>query len=343
LQDRSAAKAVSLADVARRAGISPSTVSRFFNRPGLVSARTRARVEDAVKALGYLPDGAARTLASRRSRIVGAIVPTLDHALFAKALDSLEQHLARDGYTLIVASCGFDPGHEARQVRTLLSQRIDGLMLVGLERDPATYALLRAKGVPYVTTWVTDAPGGHPGIGIDNAEASRRIADYLLDLGHRDFAMISAPTAHNDRARQRLDGVRRALGERGLDLAPERSVERPFDLAEGRHAFQYFMQLRPRPTAVVCGADIFAIGALFEARRMGIAVPGEVSVTGFDDTDMAAQIDPQLTTVHVPVAELGRRAGNYLLGRVSGRPVADRTLLDVDLVVRDSTAPPPRS
>ena len=330
----------SLVDVARRAEVSPTTVSRFFNRPDLVRPGTRRRIERAVADLGYLPNAAARALASKRSRMVGVVVPTLDHALFAKALNSLEGRLAEAGYTLVVAASGFDPQRERKQIESLLSHRIDALVLVGAARDPAVYALLESQGLPYVTTWVVDEDGRHPGVGIDNRAAGRRIAAYLLGLGHRDFAVISAETARNDRARQRLAGVRQALEAGGVPLAPERVIERPLDLLEGGYAFRHLMSLSPRPGAVICGADLFAVGAVFESRRLGLRIPADVSVTGFDDIDLASLTDPPLTTLRVPVREIGERSADYLLKRLRGEAVPGSTLLEVELLLRGSTAAP---
>ncbi len=330
----------SLTDVARQARVSPTTVSRFFNQPELVRPGTRQRIERAVVDLGYLPNAAARALASKRSRMVGVIVPTLDHALFAKALNSLEGRFAAAGYTLVVAASGFDPDRERRQVEGLLTHRIDALVLVGASRDPAVYALLETQGLPYVTTWVVDEDGRHPGVGIDNHGAGQRIADYLLDLGHRDLAVISAETARNDRARQRLAGVRAALEARGLSIPSERVIERPLDLLEGGHAFRHLMSLSPAPSAVICGADLFAVGAIFESAKLGLRVPQNVSVTGFDDIELASLIDPPLTTLRVPVREIGERSADYLLRRLRGEAVPNSTLLEVELLLRGSTAAP---
>ncbi len=330
----------SLTDVALQAGVSPTTVSRFFNQPELVRPGTRQRIERAVADLGYLPNAAARALASKRSRMVGVVVPTLDHALFAKALNSLEGRLAAAGYTLVVAASGFDPDRERKQVESLLSHRIDALVLVGAARDPAVYDLLESQRLPYVTTWVVDDKGDHPGVGIDNRAAGRRIADHLLDLGHRDFGMISAETAQNDRAGERLAGVREALLARGVALAPGRVIQRPLDLLEGGYAFRHLMGQSPAPSAVICGADLFAVGAVFESRRLGLRIPEDVSVTGFDDIDLASLIDPPLTTLRVPVQEIGARSADYLLKRLRGEAVPSCTLLEVELLLRGSTSAP---
>jgi LacI family transcriptional regulator len=154
--------------------------------------------------------------------------------------------------------------------------------------------------------------------------------------------MISGITAGNERAAERLDGVRQTLAARGIVLAPVRIVEKPYTLTAGREGLREILRGSPRPTAVVCGNDVLAIGALAECQAQGIAVPREVSVTGFDDLEMAAVVTPALTTVRFPTAELGSLAGRHLLARLAGKPVEQRTELPVKLVVRASTASPAR-
>jgi len=200
--------------------------------------------------------------------------------------------------------------------------------------------MLDTQQIPYVLTWALDAAGRHPCVGFDNRAAAIRIAGHLLDLGHRDFAMISGITLGNERASERLEGVRQALSARGLSFAPGRVVEKPYTLSAGREGLREVLRGATRPTAVVCGNDVQAIGALAECHAQGIAVPREISVTGFDDLEMAAVVTPALTTVHFPTAELGTYAAQHLLARLAGKPFAARTELPVSLVVRASTAAP---
>jgi len=333
-------KTAKLADVARLARVSTATVSRTLTHPDKVKAATAARIRQAVQSLGYVAHGAARALASRRTHTIGAVIPTLDNAIFANTAHALQKTLDDAGYTLLIASHEFDAEVEARLTRALIERGVDGLVLLGTTHHPSVLQMVDTHQIPCVLTWALDAAGRHPCVGFDNRAAADRIARHLLDLGHCEFAMISGITSGNERAAERLAGVREALAARSIALAPARVVEKPYTLTAGREGLREIMRGSPLPTAVICGNDVLAIGALAECLAQGLAVPRDVSVTGFDDLEMAAVVAPALTTVHFPTAELGSLAGQHLLARLAGKSVEQRTELPVELVVRASTAPP---
>ena len=322
---------VKLADVATLAGVSPATASRALNTPDKVGKAMLERVRTAAAALGYVPDAAARALASRRSRTIGAVVPTLDNPIFATGVQRLESRLNERGYALVVASSDYRIDKELRQATILLERGVEGLMLMGTAHHPSLYALLETRGVPHVNTWVDEGDKEHPCIGFDNVETAVRLTNYLLDLGHRRFAMIAGIAEGNDRAAARVVGVREALARRGLRLMEDsRLVEEPYGVAEVRDGLR----------AVICGNDLLAFGAIFEAAAMGLDVPGDLSVVGFDDTELSSHIPPGLTTMHVPSGEMGTLAADYLVNRIEGKPARHRSRVEVRLVVRGSTAPP---
>ena len=331
---------VKVEDVALAAGVSVATVSRALNRTGRFSAETLQRVRNAANKLGYVPHGAARALASQRSRAFGAIVPTLENLNFALCAEAIQRRAIEARYHLLVASTGYDPSRELSHVQDFAAHGVDGIVLVGAQRDPAVVDFLRAREIPYVVTWVLADPDT-PSVGFDNAEAARRLASHLLDLGHRQFGVIAGLVRNNDRAAARLEGVRRALAERGLALPQELLIERPYRIADGQLAMRALMTAQLRPTAVICGNDQLAFGALLECGRRGISVPSDVSIAGFDDLEFASQIRPSLTTIHVPAEQIGTRAADYLLARVAKAPVAMTTEVPVNLIIRESTAPPP--
>ena len=340
MNDDTSRSSVKLADVARLAEVSTATVSRALSLPHKVKPATLARIQQAVQTLGYVAHGAARALASRRTRTIGAIIPTLANAIFAGTTHALQKALDEAGYTLLLASHEFDPDIEARVTRTLIERGVDGLVLLGTSHHPSLFSAIAAHQIPYVLTWALDPSGTHPCIGFDNRAAATRLADYLLDIGHRDFAMIAGITANNERARERLEGVRTALAARGTELPTERVVEKPFTPAAGREGLMEVTSGARMPTAVVCGNDLLAIGALAECHARGLAVPRDISITGFDDMEIAALVVPGLTTVHFPTVELGAYAAHHLLRRLAGEVVELRRELPVELVVRGSTAPP---
>lgn len=328
-----------LNDVARVAGVSLATASRALSAPHRLRPATLARVRDAARLLGYMPHGAARALASRRTNTIGAVLPTLDNAIFANSTQALQHELGAHDYQLLLGSHEYDSAREVQVTRALLERGVDGLVLVGTDHSPELYGLLSGFGGPYVLTWSLDESGHHDCVGFNNREVGARVVQYLYNLGHREFAMISGFTAHNDRARDRIIGVREALLARGIELAARRIVETSFSVQSGREALHAMLCSEAAPTAVICGNDILAQGALLEAGALGIEVPRALSITGVDDMELSAHLPPGLTTVRIPTSEIGRRAAQHILARLNGEKVATRIELAVDLVVRGSTAP----
>lgn len=331
---------VKIEDVARRAKVSPATVSRVLNHPEIVRRELRDRVMRHIADLSYTPDSAARALKSGRMRTIGAIVPTLGLAIFAEGVEALQNRLSESGYTLFIANSQYDQRRELQEMQSLIERGIDGIVLVGGSQTRELRALIEQAGVPVITTYVSKAAGGIPAVGIDNERAIREITEYLLSLGHVHFGTIANVPPANDRSRARLDGIQRALATAGIHLRPSQIVRTDHSLAQGRSALRQLLTDHPETTAVICTTDSLAIGAMAEARKMGISVPQKLSITGFDDVELAAQIDPPLTTISVPAAEIGRGAADYLMNAIAGRAVPRSVLLPHRLVMRASTAPP---
>ena len=330
--------AVRASDVARLANCSTATVSRVQNNPDQVSAETRNRVQAAIRELMYMPNGAARTLRSQRSRLVGIIIPTLNHAIYASLVEAAQRRLTAGGYSLLVATFDYDLDLEMKQAALLVERGSEALILIGAQHRPELYRLMLTASIPYINTYVYSPDSPHPCIGIDNAAASMDIADFLCSLGHRRFGVISASLAQNDRASARVSGVREGLRRRGIDLPADAVVERSYGIANGRDGLRVLSALTPPPTAIVCGNDILALGALIEAREMGLGVPEDVSIVGFDDLDFSSQLTPPLTTMEVPAREMGEGAAAFVLDTLGGRPTSSRVRLEPKLVARRSTA-----
>ena len=332
---------ITLEDVAHLAKVSPATVSRCLNRPDSVNLEKRTRVNQAIQTLGYVPHGAARALASKQSRMVGAVFPAIDNTLFGASLDAFQRTMSDADYTVIVASSTYDPVREKQHVRRMLQSGIDALLLVGLARDEETYQLIRAHNIPYITVWRTAAHQPHPAVGFDNCAAAEHLTDYLFSLGHERIAVFSGILEHNDRAQDRLAGVRQSHAKHGRVLTDNYLIERQFGVEQGREMLRLIMSQDLPPTAIFCGAEPLAYGAIFEAAAQNIAVPGEVSVAAFDDTWLAAQISPKLTTVRTPNMEIGEEAAKYLIATLAGvQPPLPRPL-ETDLIIRESTGRPP--
>lgn len=325
-----------IADVALEAGVSTATVSRVLSQPDRVRKSTCDAVLAAVKRLKYTPDAAARALASGRTQTVGCVIPTLDHALFAPSTQAMQSLLAEAGYQLLVASHGYDPKSEASAVRALQQRNVDALVLVGTDHTPALWRSLKSWGKPALLSWSCDPR--LPSVGFDNEAVARAAIEHLLALGHRRIGVISGLVEHNDRARSRLVGVRAALAQAGLNLPVARLTQQPFNLAGGQLGLRALMRGTQAPTAIFCGNDLLAAGALLEAQRLGIRVPADLSICGVDNQELSAFMHPALTTVHLPTQALGRTTAQLVLDRLAGRPIAARTLLPFELLVRASTA-----
>ena len=335
------AKRVNQIDIARAAGVSTATVSRALNGTGVVTPDARARIDAAIAELGYMPNGAARALASRRSHTVGAVIPTLASAIFAAGIDAFERRLNEAGLTLLLSLSNYDPDSEALKVRRLLERGVDAIMLVGSSHSAQVHEAIARAGVPYVHTWAWEAAGPHPHVGFDNFEAARTVAHHLADLGHTRFAMIAGIARANDRAEGRIAGTVQGLKERGLELSPETITETAYTHAAARAALGKILRTHA-PTAVVCGNDVLATGALLEAQARGIAVPSELSITGFDDLPLMAHLNPPLTTVVVPAEEMGTGAAESLINALAAGEPAQGKRLPAELLVRETTgaAPP---
>ena len=327
-------------DVAREANVSTATVSRCLNSPEQVVKGTRDRVMAVVQRMGYSPNFGARALAVKRTNTIGAIIPTMENAIFARGIQAFQEELREQGVTLLVASSSYRSDLEAEQIRTLTARGADGLLLIGHDRDPEIYRFLERQNVPVLVVWAYDEAAPVPSIGFDNQRAMYDLAEAALELGHRRVALISAPVAENDRARSRLVGTRQAMQDSGLDPDDLDLIETPYGIEQGGAAFSQLMARAQRPTLVMCGNDVLATGALKRAHEMGIAVPDDVSITGFDDIELATLAQPEIATVHVPHREMGRQAARALVAMVSGKGPAVSTQLKTELKLRGSLGPP---
>jgi LacI family transcriptional regulator len=330
-----------LNDVARRAGVSTATVSRCLNAPDRVRPETRGRVEAAVAELGYTPHFGGRMLASNRTDTIGAVIPTMENAIFALGIQALQDELAMRGVTLLVATSHYDMQRETEQMRVLLGRGVDGLILIGEDRPQESYEFLRKRGTPFVLVWSHRSGCPYPCVGFDNHAAARRMAERVLSFGHRRIAMIAGLTAHNDRARERVHGVREALSAHGLTLEAPYYVETGYSLEASSEAARQLMGLYPPPTAIICGNDVQAVGAILGVRKDGCAVPHDVSVVGFDDIELAIVVDPALTTVHVPHRRMGRAAAENLLRMINSSDAGSSIEFTTEIVERESLAEPP--
>jgi DNA-binding LacI/PurR family transcriptional regulator len=354
------ARRVTGATVARELGVSPSTVSNAYNRPDQLSAALRGQIFEVADRLGYAgPDPLGRNLRRRSAGALGVLFSERLSDAFADPaatafLEGLSAAAEAAAYGLLLVPAPADieePGDP------LASVSVDGLVVYSMPREHPLVAAALRRRLPAVTVDQPRVPG-LPFVGIDDVGGARRAAEHLLGLGHRRFAVVAlrlavpARDARADRARQaaavyafsraRLRGYAAALGAAGLDWGGVPVEERAHNtVAAGRDAGRRLLDALPRPTAVLCMSDQLGVGVCEAAREAGLSVPGDLSVTGFDDAVSASVAG--LTTVRQPLREKGEIAGRLLLRRLAGQPASSRRRLPTELVVRSTSGPPPTS
>ena len=327
-------------DVAATAGVSIATVSRALSKPDIVAPETQLVIQKAVKKLGYVVNGRARALSSKRSWTIGAVIPSLENAIFANTTYALQKTLGDEGYMLLVACSEYDLNYEVALVRGFIERGVDGLILVGAVHHQETKELLKRFKIPYVFTWAYEETGKLPIVGFDHRDATLQVTRHLLDLGHQKFGVISTPTAGNANALSRLQGVLYALKESGIILDSQMIVEAPFSYQKGADALRQIMSVNRKPTAVVCLNDVLAIGAISAANGLGMNVPRDVSITGCEDLEVAEFTSPPLTTVRYPTDEMGIYAARHILGQLKNDSPILQRIFPTRLIVRQSSGPP---
>jgi LacI family gluconate utilization system Gnt-I transcriptional repressor len=328
---------VTLADVAHAANVSPITVSRALRGERAVDPELVARVQSAAAKLGYVPDPAARALASRHGNQVALLVPALSNALFVDLLEAAQDTLAHAGYQTLIGVTHYDPVEEEHLLRSQLLHRPAGILITGFDRSEAARNLIAGSGVPCVHLMETSSAEGVCSVGLEQTEAGRAMTRHLLQGGRKRIAFAAAQL--DPRTMQRLEGWRSAMREAGLHspvlewLHPD-----PSSIALGRVMFEQIMGQTPPVDAIFFCNDDLAQGALLAALRLGIQVPQRVAVAGFNDLTGSDQMIPPLTTIRTPRSEIGSEAATMLLQLIRGETPPKRCLdLGFELVERAST------
>ncbi len=307
-------------DVASLAGVSMITVSRAINTPDKVSPATRARVDAAIRKSGYVPNLTAGSLASNRSRIIAVIVPTIDNSIFAETIRGLSETLASGGYQLLLGQTGYDERSEEALVATFIGRRVDGIVVTGVDHSAPTRERLRKAGIPVVETWDLTKRPIDMVVGFSNADAGRAMALYLLAKGHRRLGFAGGAEG---RTRARLAGFTAAIKATPHASLQHLLLRAGTSMRNGREALGALLDLDAGLDAIFFTNDALAVGALMECVRRQIRVPQDLAIAGFADLEIAAQVEPSLTTVQVGSRRIGEQAGQMLLARLAGTTVSD--------------------
>ena len=331
-------KSVTLKDVARHANVSVITVSRSLRHPEIVSAEMRARVEEAVRELGYVPNPAAQALASSRSKIIGVVIPSVANLVFAEVLSGMLDAAELTDFEIQFTTSGYVATREAELLRVFATQRPAGMIVTGRDHTPDARQLLEGMGCPVLQIIEIGDDPVDMMIGIDQAAAGAAVVEHLIDKGYRRIGFLGARM--DPRSQRRLLGYRRAMDAAGLS-DPKRihTSPEPTSVATGSRMFADFLALAPDLDAVFCNNGDLALGALFEAQRRGLQVPRQIGIAGFNDLDMEAAAYPSITSVRTHRYEMGRRAVEMLAAAAAGnRPEPSVVDLGFEVKARESTA-----
>ncbi len=323
---------VTLADIAKLAGVSPVTVSRAINTPALVKPRTLEAIERVIAKTGYVPNLLAGGLASRKTRLIAAIVPSVASTIFAETIEGLNAELVAAGYQLLLGLSGYDLGRELELTRAILARRPDGIILTGITHMKETRAMLTGAGLPIVEIWDSTPSPLDTAVGFSHAAVGALVAEHLLIRGYDRYAQVGA---NDPRAVQRRDGfVNRLRGISEVEL-PELEMNSPSTFRDGRVAMAQLLDRGKGSLGVFCSSDVVAHGALAEAHARGCRLPEDLAIIGFGDFDFASHTHPPLTTVRIDRRDIGTKAARSILRKIDGdENVESMVTIDFHIVAR---------
>lgn len=331
-----------IADVARRAGVSKMTVSRVINDSGYISQETRERVEHAIVELGYIPNALARSLRFKQTRTIALILTDITNPFFTTLARGVEDVASEQGFSVIFCNTDESEKEQAKYVNVLLQKQVDGLLLVPTSSTADAIISIREQGLPFVLLdrYIPGTP--LDSVRGDSVQGAYALMQYVLSLGHRRIAVLSGP-AEVTTSVDRVAGALRALCDAGLGAEATQIYYGPYSLEGGYAMAMQALAVTPRPTALYAMNNFIAVSALRAAREAGLRVPEDLSIVTFDDLPAAFAAEPFLTVAEQPAYEMGQRATALLLDRLSNKgPAAPQEIiLPIRLIVRKSSGPVP--
>lgn len=327
---------VTLSDVAALAGVAPMTASRAINQPELVSALLRERVEKAVQELGYVPNRAARALASAQSKVIVVLVPSLSNAVFTAVLAGVQDALDPCNYQILIGNTRYSDAEEEKLLATYMQSNPDGILLCGLTHSPRVQQMLATSRVPVVSMMDLSNEPDAMSVGFSQVDAGYTMTRYLIDKGRKRIGYMAAQL--DERTMKRAEGYRKAMQEAGLaDPALEMMCPEPSTIALGAELLGRMLSNMPGLDAIFCCNDDLAHGAIFQCQRRGIKVPEQLAICGFNDLPASAWMKPSLTTIGTPRYQTGFEAAKLLLESIRGNELPARRIdLGFTLVTRES-------
>jgi LacI family gluconate utilization system Gnt-I transcriptional repressor len=326
--------AITLRDVAKLAGVAPISASRAINTPDQVSPDLLRKVQDAVTRTGYVPNRMAGGLASSRSKLIAAVVPSTLMSVFMGTIESLNSTLFDAGYQLMLGQSAYSASREELLLESIIGRRPDGIFLTGIMHSGRGRTRLLASGIPVVETWDLTPTPIDMLIGFSHADIGREVAYFLINKGRRRFAFV---TADDERAARRVNAFKLAVAEKGLSDIFVVNVGASRSLKSGRESMLKIMKIVPAVDAIFCSSDLLALGVMTEARVQGISVPDSIAVMGFGDMPFVGDMVPALSTVRINGEKIGQLAAQFLIDRAEGKIVDPREIdVGFSIVERDS-------
>jgi LacI family gluconate utilization system Gnt-I transcriptional repressor len=331
---RRSSGAMTLSDVAKLAGVAPITASRAINTPDRVSPQVLLKVQDAVLRTGYVPNRMAGGLASSRSRLIAAVVPSTVMSVFMETVESLNTTLFDAGYQLMLGQSGYSATREEVLLESIIGRRPDGIFLAGILQSGKGRTRLLASGIPIVESWDLTPTPIDMLIGFSHSDIGREVAQYFMNKGRKRFALVRA---EDERAGRRATAFINEVAQRGLGEVFVVNVGASRSIKSGREAMLRILHEAPEVDAVFCSSDLLALGVMTETKVQGIDVPERMAIMGFGDMPLMADMVPALSSVRINGGDIGRQAARFLMDRAEGRTVEPR-IVDVgfSIVVRDS-------
>ncbi|MQW89539.1 LacI family DNA-binding transcriptional regulator [Sinorhizobium saheli] len=332
-------KPPTMADVARRTGVSPMTVSRAFKRDSSVSQETREAVLRAAEELGYVFDSTASNLRSQRTDFIAVTIPSINNANFADTVRALSDGVSERGLQILLGYTNYDVAEEERLIEQLLRRKPEAIVVTGGKHTPRARKLLSNAGIPVIETWdLPEEPIGHV-VGFSNALAVREMVDHFVSVGYRKIAFIGGDADRDTRGTDRRAGFIAALVHHGLDTSRLIAAgPPPISMREGADAMRQLLERFPDTEAVICVSDLSAFGALTECQRRGIAVPDRIAIAGFGDYEIGAICVPSLTTINAFASEIGAKTAELILDVLNGKlDQPGRVTIRPDLILRQTS------
>ncbi len=324
-------------DVAKLAGVSTATVSRVINSPETVRGGTRKKVTRAMKICNYKYNALARGFVTKQSDTIGLIIPTINNPVFAESTSGVQDYADQQKIQVILGNTYYRNEQEESLVQTLREKQVDGLIITSTNPKGAIIKTLTDENFPFVLLYSTVKKGDASAVGIDNYQGGYRATDHLVKLGHERIGMVAGSFSISDRSFHRWHGYRQCIKDHGIAYDKDLLAQTDYSLTGGRDSVKKMLSYKKPPTAVFCSNDFLALGAMKGARELGLNLPQDLSIVGFDDIPIASYVIPELTTIRQPAYEMGKLGAKLLLQCIREQTKPVQLMLESSLIIRGST------